>query len=84
MHVNTLKNPTVASPGTVLFTAVGSFVTDGTNGQVQFAPTPATWADSLDDSLPTSVFYDIEETKAGGAIETLIKGKVIVIQDIAK
>lgn len=85
MVVNTLKDPTVATPGTVLFTAVGAFVTDGTDGQIQFAPTPASWADALSVSgLPTSVFYDIEETDGGGAIDTLIKGKVLVLQDIAK
>jgi hypothetical protein len=82
MVVNTDKNPDTGTPGTVLFTAAGSFVTDGTDGQVQFAPTPATWADSL--TLPTSVFYDIEETDGGGAIDTLIKGKVVIVQDIAK
>lgn len=82
MVVNTDKNPSVATPGTVLFTAVGAFVTDGTDGQVQFAPTPAAWADAL--TLPGQAFYDIEETDGGGAIDTLIKGKVIIVQDIAK
>lgn len=82
MVVNTDKDPSVAAPGTILFTAVGAFVTDGTDGQVQFAPTPASWADSL--TLPGTAFYDIEETDGGGAIDTLIKGKVLIIQDIAK
>ena len=49
---------------------------------MQFAPTPATWADALE--LPTTAFYDIEETDAGGAVETLLKGKVKIEQDIAK
>lgn len=78
--VSTEKNPT-GSVG-VLFDVAGSFVTDGTDGQVQFSPSPATWADAL--NLPTKAFYEIEETKAGGAIETLIKGTVEILQDIAK
>ncbi len=85
MVVNTEKNPTVAAPGTELFDVAGVFVTDGTDGKVQFAPTPASWADALSVSgLPTSVFYDIEETDGGGAVDTLIKGKVSVLEDIAK
>ena len=82
MTVNTDKNPSVASPGTVLFTAVGVFVTDGTDGQVQFAPTGIAVFDSL--TLPTTAYYDIEETDGVGAIETLIKGRVLIEQDTSK
>lgn len=82
MVVNTDRDPTVANPGTELFDVAGTFVTDGTDGQIQFAPTPASWADAL--TLPTNVFYDIEETNGGGAIATLIKGRVRIEQDIAK
>lgn len=85
MRVNTEKNPTIASPGTILFTATGAFVTDGTDGRIEFAPTPSTWADALSVSgLPTKVFYDIEETDGNGDIETLIKGVVKIEEDIAK
>ena len=80
MAVNTEKDPTDVT--NQLFSVAGTFVTDGTDGQVQFAPTPATWADTL--TLPTNVFYEIQETKGGGAIETLIKGKVKVFQDLNK
>jgi len=83
MTVNTDKDPSVATPGTVLFTVAGTFVTDGLDGQIQFAPDVATWADGLP-SLPTTVFYDIEETDGVAAIDTLIKGKVKIIQDVSK
>jgi hypothetical protein len=83
MTVNTDKDPSVAVPGTELFSVAGTFVTDGTNGQVQFAPTPVGWADGLP-SLPTTVFYDIEETDGATAVDTLIKGKVKIIQDVSK
>ncbi len=83
MRVNTEKDPNTGSPGTILFTAIGTFVTDGTDGKVQFAPTPVTWADAL--TLPTTAFYDIEETvTATSTVETLIKGGVKIEQDISK
>ena len=82
MAVNTEKDPSAAAPGTVLFTVAGAFVTDGTDGKIQFAPAPATWADALE--LPLTAFYDIEETDGASAIETLIKGNVQIVQDIAK
>jgi hypothetical protein len=82
MVVNTDKDPNTGEPGTVLFDVAGTFVTDGTDGQVQFAPTPATWADGLLE-YPARVFYEIEETKTGGAIDTLIKGIVIINEQIA-
>lgn len=81
MVVSTQKNPTDSAD--VLFDVAGTFPNGGTDGQVQFSPSPASWADGLA-SLPTNVFYEIEETKSGGAIETLIKGKVKVEQDISK
>ena len=82
MRVNTLLDPTPAIPGIVLFTATGAFVVDGIDGRVQFAPTPVSWADAL--VLPDVAFYDIEETDGNGDIDTLIKAKVLILQDIKK
>lgn len=75
LTVNIEKNPT---PGTELFTVVG-VITDATNGKVGFAPTI-----SDTDQEPGTYFYDVEQTDGSGAVDTLIKGKCKIIQDISK
>ena len=81
MVVNTDKDPDATNPGTELFDVAGTFVTDGSDGQVQFRPSPATWADGLSE-YPFRAFYEIEQT-TGADVDTLIKGVVIINQQIA-
>ena len=65
---------------TQVFTAVGTFVTDGTDGKVQFQPANATETDVA----AGKYFYDIQETLTGGQVRTLIKGVAKIIMDITK
>ncbi len=72
LTVNTDKNP---DPGTELFTVTGVIV-DAATGKVGFAPTTITVA-------PGKYFYDLEET-VGGLVDTRIKGRCEIEQDISK
>ncbi len=74
LTVNTEKNP---APGTELFTVVG-VITDAGAGKVGFAPTAVDT-----DQTPGKYFYDVEET-VGGLIDTRIKGRCEILQDISK
>jgi hypothetical protein len=62
------------------FTSVGTFVTDGTDGKVQFQPADTDETDIDADRY----FYDIQETLGTGQKRTLIKAAVEIIQDITK
>jgi len=82
MTVNTVKNPTVGSPGngTQLFQIPGT-ITDGPNGRFEFqytaSPNPA-------EVSPGSYFYDMEMIDGAGVVRTIAKGKYVVKQDITK
>lgn len=76
MTVNTLRDPIDSS--TEIFTAVGVFVTDGTDGKVSFRPA----AGETDDVEIGAAFYDIARLTPD--VKTLIKGRVSFIQDIGK
>ncbi len=75
LTVNTDQDP---DPGTELFTVAG-VITDGPNGKVAFAP-----AITDTDQAPGEYFYDVEQTDAGGAVSTVIKGVCEIVQDISK
>lgn len=62
-----------------LFQLTGSFVTDGTDGQVQFEPSAVEM-----DQTPDTYFYDLQRTDGAGKIRTLMKGSFIVLPDITK
>jgi len=62
-----------------LFLLVGSFVTDGTDGQVTFDPSPAEM-----DQTPDTYFYDIERIDGAGKVRTIAEGKFIIEQDVTK
>jgi hypothetical protein len=77
MAVNTLKDP--PDTATEIFRVAGIFVTDGTDGQISFTPVAA----SLDAvTAPGSAFYDIQRITPSK--KTLVKGKVVFVQDIDK
>jgi len=79
LTVNTHRNPDPGVPiGTELFTVAGVIIT-ASDGTFSFAPTAANT-----DQSPDTYFYDIQMTDAGGGIQTIIKGRFIVIQDISK
>ena len=75
MSVDTLLDP--PDNLTLQFAMTGSFVTDGTDGQVQFSP-----AAGDTDLAPGEYFYDIQRDTP--SIKTLIKGVVEIVQDITK
>ncbi len=77
MAVNTDLNPSGIT--NEIFKAAGAFVTDGTDGKVSFTPPSG----SLDNVVaPGVAFYDINRLTPSK--KTLIKGKVIFIQDVDK
>ena len=79
LTVNTHRNPDPGVPiGTELFSVAGTII-DAAAGTFSFAPTAVNT-----DQDPGDYFYDIQMTDAGGGIQTIIKGKFIVIQDISK
>lgn len=79
LTVNTHRNPDPAVPiGTELFSVAGVII-DANEGTFSFAPTAVDT-----DQLPADYFYDIQMTDAGGGIQTIIKGKFVVIQDVSK
>lgn len=77
MAVNTELNP--ADTVNEIFRVAGSFVTDGTDGQISFTP-PAGSLDSI--TAPGQAFYDIQRITPSK--KTLVKGKVVFIMDIDK
>jgi hypothetical protein len=77
LTVDSRKDPTDAS--TQQFSLTGTFVTDGTDGQVQFAPSTVET-----DIAPRTYYYDIQETAGGSVIDTLVKGVCVILQDITK
>ena len=77
MAVNTEKDPVDVT--NEIFNVAGSFVTDGTDGQISFTP-PALSLDAV--TAPGSAFYDVNRLTP--SIKTLVKGKVIFIMDIDK
>jgi len=74
LTVNTEANP---DPGTQLFTIVGVIIS-APAGTVGFAPLST----DTDVALGT-YYYDVEETDAGGAVDTLIKGKCLILKGIS-
>ena len=77
MAVNYDLNPT--DTVNQIFVVTGTFVTDGTDGQVSFKP-PANSLDNV--TAPGQAFYDINRLTP--SIKTLVKGKVIFIMDVDK
>ncbi len=76
LTVNSEKEP--ANQDNEQFTVVG-VITDATNGLVAFSPTI-----SDTDMSPGTYYYDVEQTDAGGALDTLIVAKCVIVQDITK
>lgn len=77
MAVNLDKDPT--DTANEIFVVAGTFVTDGTDGQMSFKPPP----NSLDTvTAPGQAFYDINRLTP--SIKTLVKGKVLFVMDIDK
>jgi hypothetical protein len=75
MSVDTLLDPPDVT--TLQFAMTGALVTDGTDGKVKFTPA------ALDtDISPGEYFYDVQRDTPSK--KTLIKGKVLIIQDITK
>lgn len=77
LTVNSLLNPPDIS--TQLFESTGDTVTDGINGVITF---PITTTDT--DQTPGTYFYDIELIDADGEVDTIIKSKFVIKQDISK
>jgi len=75
--VDPSSDPTVDTAN--LFQLTGTFVTDGTDGQVQFSPSAVQM-----DITPDIYFYDIERTDGAGKIRTIMSGQFEVLQDITK
>lgn len=78
LTVNTLEDPNVATPGTILFTLTG-VITDATRGEVEFAPTAMEA-----DQTPAVYYYDVEMTDVASRIDTIAKGQYEFTQDISK
>ncbi len=77
MAVNVDKDP--ANTVNEVFNVVGSFVTDGTDGQIAFTPPGG----SLDGVVaPGVAFYDVNRITPSK--KTLVKGKVRFIMDVDK
>lgn len=77
LTVNSLYDPPDAT--TQLFTSAGDVATDGAQGTVTF---PVTTGNT--DVTPGTYYYDIQLTDATGKIETIVKSKFIIEQDITK
>ena len=77
MAVNTDLNP--ADTSNEIFEVAGTFVTDGTDGKIQFTP-PANSLDAV--VAPGVAFYDINRITPSK--KTLLKGKVEFIMDVDK
>ena len=77
MAVNTEKDP--SDVVNEIFSVVGVFVTDGTDGQISFTP-PAMTLDAV--AAPGSAFYDVNRITPSK--KTLVKGKVVFVMDIDK
>lgn len=76
MTVNSDRDPTDQVNEQFTITGV---IGVAANGTVSFAPTV------IDTNItPGIYFYDIEQTDVSGAIKTVIKGRVKIIQDITK
>lgn len=76
LTVDSRLNPDDAT--TQQFTLDG-VITDAPNGAVSFTPT------SVDTDLaPGTYYYDIQQIDTGAAKKTIIKGKVLIVQDITK
>ena len=76
LTVDARKNP--EDVATQQFSLTGT-ITDGPNGAVSFTPTTGDT-----DITPGTYFYDIQQTDLSAAIKTLIKGRVLIEQDISK
>lgn len=76
LTVNSEKDPT--DQVNEQFSITGT-ITDATNGKVAFSPTTTDT-----DITAQTYFYDIEQIDSGGGKATLIKGKVLIVQDITK
>ena len=77
MAVNTDKNPTNTT--NEIFSVVGTFVTDGTDGQIRFTP-PANTLDNV--TAPGKAFYDINRLTPSK--KTILKGTVEFVMDVDK
>ncbi len=76
LTVNSEKDPTDTS--NEQFSLTGAFVTDGTDGRIQFAPT------AVQSDLPKQKFYyDLERNSPAG-IKTVAKGVFAIEMDITK
>ncbi len=75
LSVDSLLDP--PDNATLEFALTGSFVTDGTDGQVQFAPTI-----SETDIAVKEYFYDLQRDTP--TKKTLIKAVAEIVQDITK
>jgi hypothetical protein len=75
MTVNSEKNPTINPPE---FTVAG-VLDDPTNGKVSFSPLT-----TETDIAPGTYWYDIQQTDTASKVKTLVKGKLLIIQDITK
>ena len=76
LTVDSRRNPDDVS--TQQFSLAGS-ITDGPEGAVSFTPTTADT-----DLAAGTYYYDIQQTDLSAAIKTLIKGQVLIEQDITK
>lgn len=63
---------------TEVFDISGSFVTDGTDGQIAFTPSP-TQADNVG-----TFFQEFQWTDGAGKLRTFAEGKLKMVQDRAK
>ena len=77
MAVNTEKDP--SDTVNEIFEVGHAFVTDGTDGQIQFTP-PANSLDNV--AAPSKAFYDINRLTPSK--KTLVKGIVEFVMDVDK
>lgn len=77
MAVNTEKDP--ADTSNEVFNVVGQLVTDGTDGQVSFAP-PSGSLDNV--AAPSKAYYDVNRLTPSK--KTLLKGVVRFVMDVDK
>lgn len=73
--INSDKNPTTTDDQ--VFTATGVPVNPTTDGIIEFAV-------AAFDITPGTYFYDVEVTDSAGKLDTIIKSKIKIIQDISK
>ncbi len=76
LSVDTKKNPPDAS--TLQF-ALAGVITDAAAGAVSFTPSSANT-----DLAPGLYYYDIQQIDGSAAVKTVIKGRVLIEQDITK